>query len=116
MAYGNNTARNNNQAGYGNKNTGGARGVAPAAAGQEQQEREEPILAKFMRATKSGKSVSFLTGEKAITIPANTRVVVTPISDKRKAALEKSAQEKGFTGSTPTHELVVFPVEIKQAK
>jgi hypothetical protein len=73
--------------------------------------KSDAILTRFLRPSKSGKSVAtFSVGKEALVIPANTRVVITALSQKRMDALAKSAAEKGFEGAVPTHELVVFPI------
>lgn len=101
-------AGGNNKPAYGNNKT-----AATTASGSDGK-KSEAILTKFLKPTKSGKSIgAFTVGDQALVIPANTRVVVTALSDKRMAALEKAGLEKGFKGPTPTYELAVFKIEPK---
>lgn len=105
MAYGN----------QGNRSSNGYRNSAPAAGygrptDGAQGKKSEAVLSKFLRPSKSQKSTTFTVGDDALVIPANHRVVITALSEKRMDALAKSAKEKGFKGAVPTHELLVFPV------
>lgn len=107
---------NRNTYGGGNRNTARTSGATTGATGAGQKMKSDAILTRFLRPSKSGKSVAtFSVGKEALVIPANTRVVITALSQKRMDALAKSAAEKGFEGAVPTHELVVFPIEKKQA-
>jgi hypothetical protein len=104
--------QNNNRNTY-SRNGGTSGAIRPAGTGMEKT-KSDAILTRFLRPSKSGKSVAtFSVGKEALVIPANTRVVITALSQKRMDALAKSAAEKGFEGAVPTHELVVFPIDNK---
>lgn len=112
MAYGNTGTGNkgyskpaSSNAGYGNKN---------AAAAGKQEFVDKALLRKFIRTSKSGKSIGFVVGDTDMVLKAGTRVVITQLSDKRRDALTASAKQKGFKGTTPTHELAVLPIEDQQ--
>lgn len=112
MAYGQNQNRQN----YNNSKPAQARAAAPQQTAQVRGEfKDESILRKLMRPSKSGKSVAtFSVGEKDIILPANTVVVITALTPARMESLEKASKAKGYTTSTPTHELSVFPIVDKK--
>jgi hypothetical protein len=87
----------------------------PATAGNTGSSdfaKSEPILEKLMRPSKSGKSIAtFSTQDEDLVIPANSRVVVTALSEKQIAGLTKAREGKGYKGAVPTHKLVVFAIE-----
>lgn len=95
---------------YGSKpNFGSGNRTTPATGGNSSK---EPILEKFMRPTKSGKAVAaFAVGEKDLVLPANTRVVISALTEKQIAGLTKAREKNGFQGAVPTHKLMVFAIE-----
>ncbi len=113
MAYNQSQAANRNT--YSRNGGGAVRSAGTGSnTGTGEKMKSDAILTRFLRPSKSGKSLAtFSVGNDALVIPANTRVVITALSEKRMAALAKVAQEKGFQGAVPTHELVVFPIDNK---
>lgn len=75
-------------------------------------EKSKAVFSQLVKQSKTGK-LTFSVMSKAITIPANTRVTLVELSEKRKAALEASSKQRGFSGAVPTHELIGFPIEQK---
>ncbi len=96
---------------YNNNRSAGNTGMNKAAAAGT-GERQEPVFKQFVKLSKTGK-LTFSVGGKALTIPANTRVTLVEISQKRKDALAKASAERGFKSTVPTHELIGFPIEQK---
>lgn len=81
-------------------------------AGGNTQKKSEAIFEKLMKPSKSGKSVAtFAVGEKDIVLPAGTRVVITALTEKQLAGLDKARKDRGFQGPVPTHKLSVFPID-----
>lgn len=111
---GNSNARTQGGYGRGNQRTGGAPAPATSSrpAGNGEQQREEPVFTKLVtiRQTKAG-NMTFSTGKDGMQIPANTKVVVTPLSEKRLTALQAAAKEKGYE-SKVTHEIVGFRIDL----
>lgn len=105
MAGYNSQVRGNN--GFG----GGASGSNKTSSGSG----NKPVLTQLMKPSKSGKAVAtFTVGDKALVIPANTRVSIMELNDKRKEALAAAAEKKGFKSAIPTHELVAFEISDKK--
>lgn len=121
MAGNNNSYGGNRRSNYGgNTNTGrtNTAAVAPVAATgtatAETSDRTEPILEQFVSTSKTGKSLTFYIGEKGLSIPAKSRAVIFPLTEKQIAGLKRVRQEKGYDVSNiPTHKLSVFKVEDK---
>lgn len=80
---------------------------------QGDAKKSEAILSKLLRPSKAGTSTTFSVGDQDLVIPAHTRVVIVPLSEKRMVALAASAEKNGFKGATPTFEMVVFPITDK---
>lgn len=110
-------------AGYNSNNNRGGNYRPPQAAqprssttgSSSAAPKSDALFSRFLRPSKSGKSLAtFSVGDTDLVLPANTRVVITELSQKRKDALAKVAIEKGFKGVAPTHELTVFPITEKK--
>lgn len=108
MAYGQQNQRGN----YSNKNSQPARSAAPAArpATSTDGERDEPLFEKFVNTSKSGKALTLYVGDKGLTIPANTRIVISKLTDKQVEGLTRVGKERGFK-SVPSHKLMVFKAD-----
>lgn len=99
MAYTNNYNR-------GTANTSNRAVVAKTG----EDKKSEAVFQQLVKLSKTGK-LTFSVGAKGLSIPANTRVTLIELSEKRRTALEASGKAKGFTGASPTHELIGFKIE-----
>lgn len=121
MAYGNNNGNAGQSKNYGKPYvkpavTSTAIPVGgPVATANTGEFVDKALLRKFARRTKSGEGITFTVGDTDMILKANTRVVISPLTEKRIAALEASAKAKGFKGTTPSHELAVLPIDDVQA-
>jgi hypothetical protein len=105
MAYG----TNKSTYGGNNRTNSNARATTAAAAGTT-GEREEPVFQKLITLKTSGKgNLTFTVGKDGMTVPANTRLAIVPLTEKRLGALQAAAAKKGYE-SKVTHEIVGFPI------
>lgn len=113
---GNNSYGQGRRPNYSGNNSTSNRSNTPAAAttaAATTTDRVEPILEQFVNTSKSGKALTFYIGKKGFSIPAESRAVISPLTEKQIAGLARVRKEKGYTDSPmPTHKLSVFKVEV----